>query len=149
MRVQRGVYVRPVQTRFGVRAPSPENVVSRLENHAEIVARHGAAAAHALGLTTQVPTKVIYYTSGPSRRLKLGAQTVELKHAPTWLLLPGKEAGDAVRALAWIGSRHAKEALQKLKERLPKTTLNELIALRPALPGWLSKSISQTLMRHG
>ncbi len=151
MRARRGVYVKPVQTRFGVRAPSPEKVVSRLaETHAEIVARHGAAAANALGLTTQVPTKVVYYTSGPSRSLKLGAQTVELKHAPTWLLLPGKgEAGEAVRALAWIGNRHAGEALKKLKQRLPERTVNQLIALRPALPGWLSKSISQTLMQHG
>jgi uncharacterized protein DUF6088 len=151
MRAYRGVYVKPVQTRFGVRAPSPEKVVSRLaETHAEIVARHGAAAANALGLTTQVPTKVVYYTSRPTRRLKLGAETVELKHAPTWLLLPGKgQAGEAVRALAWIGNRHAGEALQKLKQQLPERTVNELIALRPALPGWLSNSIRQALMQHG
>src|SRR5438270_7856617 len=85
MRVGRGAYARPVHTRFGIRAPTAEKVVSRLaETHAEIVAPHGAAAANALGLTTQVPTKVIYYTSGPNRRFKLGAQVVELKHAPNW-----------------------------------------------------------------
>lgn len=151
MRVRQGFYVRPVQTRFGVRAPSPERVVSRLaESHGEIVARHGAAAANALGLTTQVPTKQVYYTSGPSRRLKLGAQTVELKHAAPWLLLPAKsEAGEAVRALAWVGNRNVVQALNRLKERLPETTINELIALRPSLPGWMSKSISQTLLHHG
>jgi Family of unknown function (DUF6088) len=151
LRAGRGTYVKPVQTRFGIRAPAPEKVVSRLtETHAEIVARHGAAAANALGLTTQVPAKVVYYTSGPSRRLKLGAQTVELKHAPTWLLLPGRhEAGEAVRALAWIGNRHVGEALQKLKHRLSEATMNELMAVRRALPGWLSKSISQNLLHHG
>lgn len=151
MRAGRGMYVKPVQTRFGIRAPAAEKVVSRLaETHAEIVARHGAAAANALGLTTQVPAKVVYYTSGPSRRLKLGAQTVELEHAPTWLLLPGRgEAGEAVRALAWIGNRYAGEALQKLKHQLPESTVNELVAVRPALPGWLSKSISQNLILHG
>jgi hypothetical protein len=150
MRVGRGVYARPIHTRFGIRAPTAEKVVSRLaETHAEIVAPHGAAAANALGLTTQVPTKVIYYTSGPNRRFKLGAQIVELKHAPNWLLLPGKGgAGEAVRALAWIGHRQAGEALGKLKRQLPASAVKELIGLRRALPGWLSKSISQALMPH-
>jgi len=151
MRAGRGLYFKPIQTRFGIRAPAPEKVVSCLaETHAEIVARHGAAAANALGLTTQVPTKVIYYTSGRDRRFKLGEQTVELKNAPLWLLLPGKgEVGEAVRALNWLGHRQAGEALMKLKQRLPASTVSELIALRPALPDWLSKSISQTLVQHG
>jgi hypothetical protein len=150
MRAGRGVYVRPVHTRFGIRAPAPEKVVARLaETQAETVAPHGAAAANALGLTTQVPAKVMYYTSGPSRRFKLGAQYIELKHAPHWMLLPGKgETGEAVRALAWIGHSHSGEALMKLRHKLPESTVKELIALRPALPAWLSRSISQTLMPH-
>jgi hypothetical protein len=148
MRIGRGVYARPIHTRFGTRAPTPEKVVARLaETNAETVAPHGAAAANALGLTTQVPTKVVYYTSGPNRSFKLGAQTVELKHAPHWMLLQGKgAAGEAVRALAWIGHHQARVALGKLKQQLPESAMKELIALRPALPGWLSKSISETLM---
>jgi Family of unknown function (DUF6088) len=151
MRVGHGLYVRPVQSRFGTRAPAPEKVVARLaETNAETVAPHGAAAANRLGLTTQVPTKVIYYTSGASRRIKLGAQIVELKHAPNWMLLTGVgRAGEAVRALAWIGKRHAAEALSKLKRTLSEAEVNELITRRRALPGWLSQSISQRLMQHG
>jgi len=107
MRVARGVYVRPVQTRFGTRAPAPEKVVASIAtSHAETVVNHGAAAANSLGLTTQVPTKLIYLTSGRNRRLHLGAQVVEMKHAPQWMLLPAhRAAGEAVRALAWIGQR--------------------------------------------
>ena len=151
MRIGHGLYVQPVQSRFGVRAPAPEKVVARLaETNAETVAPHGAAAANRLGLTTQVPTKVIYYTSGPNRRIKLGAQIVELKHAPNWMLLTGAgRAGEAVRALAWIGKQHAGEALSKLKRTLSEAEVNELIARRRALPGWLSQSISQRLMQHG
>lgn len=151
MRIGHGLYVKPVQSRFGVRAPAPEKVVARLaETYAETVAPHGAAAANRLGLTTQVPTKVIYYTSGPNRKIKLGAQVVELKHAPNWMLLPGTgRAGEAVRALVWIGKSHAGEALSKLKRTLPESEVKELVALRRALPGWLSQSISQRLMQHG
>jgi hypothetical protein len=151
MRLVRGVYVRPVKTRFGVRAPSAEKVVEGIAaTRAETVVAHGAAAANSLGLTTQVPTKLVFLTSGKSRQLKLGAQVVEMKHAPQWMLLPSQRAaGEAVRALAWIGQRGAPQALETLKKNLSKTTVEELIALRPALPGWLSKSISQTLVSHG
>ena len=48
---------------------------------------NGAAAANALGLTTQVPMRAVYLTSGPSRRLKLGAQMIEIRHAPIWQLI--------------------------------------------------------------
>jgi hypothetical protein len=151
MRAGRGVYVKPIHTRFGVRAPSPEKVVAHLaQMQAETIVPHGAAAANALGLTTQVPTRVVYFTSGPNRRFKLGGQSVELKHVQHWLLLPGPgKAGEAVRALAWIGQQHVGEALTKLKVKLPESAVEELIALRPTLPAWLSKSISQTLMSHG
>jgi hypothetical protein len=149
MRASRGLYVRPVQTRFGMRAPSPEKVVQEIaRTRAETIARHGAAEANALGLTTQVPMKPVYLTTGPNRTLKLGSQSVELKHARPWLLKQSK-AGEALRALYWIGAPRAAEALQKLKSRLPAETVQELVASRPALPGWLSKSISETLVLRG
>jgi hypothetical protein len=151
MRLGRGVYVRPITTRFGMRAPAAEKVVERIAaTRAETIRPHGAAAANALGLTTQVPTKLVYLTSGPTRRLKLGAQIIEMKHAPQWMLLPSQPtAGEAVRALAWLGRNRAAEALTTLKHKLPTSTLEELIALRPALPSWMSKSISQALVSHG
>jgi Family of unknown function (DUF6088) len=151
MRLGRGVYVRPVKTRFGIRAPAAEKVVARIAaTRAETIAPHGAAAANALGLTTQVPTKLVYLTSGPNRRLKLGAQVIEMKHAPQWMLLPSQPtAGEAVRALAWLGKSRAAKALTRLKDKLPTSILEELIALRPALPSWMSRSISQALAPHG
>src|ERR1700689_3009804 len=146
----RGVYVRPVKTRFGTRAPAAEKVIERFAaTRAETVVGHGAAAANSLGLTTQVPTKLVYLTSGKSRRLKLGAQVVEMKHAPQWMLLPSHQAaGEAVRAIAWIGESGASEALTTLKQNLPQSTVQELIAVRPALPAWLSRSISQAFVSH-
>lgn len=55
----RGIYVAPVSSRFGTRAPAPEKVVKAMaEQSGDIVAPHGARAANALGLTQQVPTAV-------------------------------------------------------------------------------------------
>ena len=40
-------------------------------------------------------------TAGRSRKLKLGSQTVELRHAPPWqLIFPGQAAGEVIRSLA-------------------------------------------------
>ena len=102
LRAGRGLYVRPIESRFGVRAPAVEQVVEAVAiQKGEVVAPSGAAAANALGLTTQVPVRSVYLTSGRSRKLTLGKQTVELRHAPRWqLALAGRPAGEAIRALA-------------------------------------------------
>lgn len=150
-RLYRGVYVQPVQTKYGLRAPTPETIVASIKRaQAETVVPHGAAEANALGLTTQVPTRIVYLTSGRNRTLKLGSQFIEMKHAPKWMLIESHgEVGKAVRALGWLGKQRAAEALQHLKRRLPPSVVQELIAVRPALPGWLAKSIGETLVAHG
>ena len=121
LRAGRGIYVLPVESRFGSRAPSTAKMVEGLATQrGETIVSHGAAAANALGLTTQVPMRAVYLTSGRSRRLKLGAQNVELRHAPVWqLIFPGRAAGDVVRALAWLGPEKAREALRTLRAKLP------------------------------
>lgn len=105
LRAGRGLYLRPVESKYGVRAPAAEKVVEAIAaRRGEAIATSGAAAANALGLTTQVPVRPVYLTSGPSRKLKLGAQIVELRHAPRWqLTLAERAAGEALRALAWVG----------------------------------------------
>lgn len=151
LRLGRGVYVRPVETRFGKRAPAVEKVVHGIARAlGETVVLHGAAAANNLGLTTQVPVRSIYLTSGPSRRLTLGRQTVELQHARPWQLVePETMAGEAVRALGWMGRGQARSAAAKLKSKLSPTESSALAATRTGLPGWLAQSVSDAFMAHG
>ncbi len=150
IRAGRGLYVRLVETRFGKRPPSVERMVQAVAgSRGEIIASHGAAAANALGLTTQVPVRAVYLTSGRSRRLKLGKQTIELRHAPGWqLAMAGRPAGEAIRALAWLGKTQAGEALHTLQQRLPASTLEEIADARPRLPTWLAQQVS-TLVVNG
>ena len=113
MRVCQGVYVRLIQTGFGPRPPAVEKVIASLSAlWGETIVPCGGAAANALGLTTQVPVRSVYLTSGPSRQLNLGELAVELRHAPRWqLVAPHRPAGDAVRALAWLGPEEVEENL--------------------------------------
>lgn len=150
LRAGRGIYVLPVESRFGSRAPSTAKLVEGMAiQRGETIVSHGAAAANALGLTTQVPVRAVYLTSGASRRLKLGAQTVELRHAPVWqLIFPGRAAGDVVRALAWLGPEKAGEALRTLRSKLPAAEMKQVASVRSRLPTWMAQEVS-ALVPHG
>jgi hypothetical protein len=149
IRASRGVYLLPVVSRFGNRSPSVEQVISAMATQrGETIVPSGAAASNALGLTTQVPVRSVYLTSGRSRTLRLGRQAVVLKHAPRWqLALPQRPAGEAVRALAWLGPAKADAALSTLKRTLPPTAFNEIVAITPQLPTWLARSVGKAA--HG
>ena len=145
IRVGRGAYCRPIQGRFGVRPPSTESVVQAIESASgETVVPSGAAEANALGLTTQVPTREVYLTSGLSRRLKLGNREVELKRGNRCQMLLGKRAaGKAIRALIWLGPEQAPMALQMLKRKLPSQEWQALCQARAGLPSWMAKAVSE------
>ncbi|GAA0598100.1 DUF6088 family protein [Caenispirillum bisanense] len=149
IRAGRGVYLLPVTSRFGTRAPSVEQAVEALAaQRGEVIVSSGAAAANSLGLTTQVPIRSVYLTSGRTRKMSIGKQVVELRHAPRWqLAMAHRPAGQAVRALAWLGPEKAERALQTLKRKLPPATFNELVAAAPQLPTWLARSVGK--VAHG
>jgi hypothetical protein len=149
LRVGRGIYVMPVSSRFGTRAPAPEKVVQSLAvQSGEVVTPHGANAANALGLTQQVPIREVYLTSGRSRKLKLGRYEVTVEHAPRWMLaLGGSQAGAAVRALAWMGPTHVRESLVTLRRTLPSTEWQTLTAGRAGLPSWMARAIGEEATR--
>lgn len=145
LRVGRGIYVRPIESRFGARAPETEKLVEAIaEARGETVASHGAAAANALGLTTQVPTRSVYLTSGRSRTLHLGKLKVELQHVPSWqLTLAGRPGGQIVRALAWLGPERAREISPLLKLKVPKAVIEEVARARMRLPEWMARQVSE------
>lgn len=145
IRAGRGVYLKPVESQFGQRAPMSGKVVQEIAaQRGEIVAPHGAAVANSLGLTTQVPTREVYLTSGRSRKLHLGAQIVELRHAPIWQLhYSSPRAGNVVRALAWVGPERAGEAIEALRSKLSPQEVTEIAEARPRMPAWMAERVSE------
>jgi len=60
----------------------------------------GAYALHQLGLTTQVPTRLVYITDGVSRNLKVGKTTIKFKATSNKKLsVKGKISGLVIQAL--------------------------------------------------
>ena len=144
MRIYQGVYVRPVQTRFGPRPPALEKVLASLSAlWGETIVPCGGMAANALGLTTQVPIRSVYLTSGPNRKLRLGELVVELRHAPRWqMTAPHRPAGEAVRALAWLGPKEVVAGLGAIGRKLSAEDIRELAASRAVMPAWMAEPVS-------
>lgn len=147
MRIGRGAYTPPVAGRFGVRAPSTETVIEAIETASgEVVVSHGAAEANALGLTTQVPTREVFLTSGPARKLHLGKRMIELKRGQRWQLALGKRpAGRVIRALSWLGQEQAAASLKLLGSQLPAEEWQAIRASRSILPGWMARAVSEVI----
>jgi hypothetical protein len=144
MRAARGLYLRPVKGRFGAHPPEISKVMEALAAiRGEQIVQHGAMAANQLGLTTQVPVREIYLTSGRSRSLKLGGQVIELRHVPEWqLVLPEQTACAAIRALAWLGPKRAAAALRKIRKGLSQSELQAMVGVRQMLPTWMAGEVS-------
>ena len=144
MRICHGIYVLPLETRFGPVPPAIDILLASLSTlWGETIVPCGGSAANALGLTTQVPVRSVYLTSGPSRKLRLGNLTVELRHAPRWqLAAPHRPAGEAVRALSWLGPDEVEAGLDVIGRRLSAEDLEELVALRAIMPNWIAEPAS-------
>ena len=141
--------MRPIETRFGLRAPSLEKALASLsELWGEVIVTNGGDAANWLGLTTQVAVRSVYFTSGPDRLLYFGAHRVELRHAPSWqLTAPNRNAGTVIRALAWLGPNKVERSLDAVLPALSGEDLSELLAARTVMPPWMAEPIGRRVAR--
>jgi hypothetical protein len=99
----------------------------------------GAYAANALGLSDQVPAKIIILTDGIARKLALGKLTLVFRRAsPRNLLGAGRRAGLVIQALRYLkGSPEMAKHVARLRRDLDATTKKDLAALAPELPAWM------------
>ncbi len=103
-RVSKGFYVRPKPL---ASIPSIKTTASA-EQVAEVWAkeygyklvRQGQEAAYRLGLQTQAPVKVIFWSNGPSREFRMGNEVVQVRHiSEKKLRWAGKPEGTLLRGL--------------------------------------------------
>ncbi|MDQ8150740.1 MAG: DUF6088 family protein [Gemmatimonadota bacterium] len=144
IRVGRGLYAAPVVTRFGPRVPSTESVIEAIEQTTgEVIVPSGAAEANALGLTTQVPTREVFLTSGRPRRLRLGKRTIYLERGTPWQLRYHRTpAGQAIRALVWSGPENANVHFAKLREILTLSDWEKVEGSKKIAPDWAARALA-------
>jgi hypothetical protein len=143
-RLARGLYDFPkVHPKLGPLSPAPDDVAQALAretgSHVQIA---GARAAHALGLSTQVPAKSTYLTDGPPRRVVLGKRVVDLRHAsPKHLIAPGSPAGTVVQALRHVGPLRAADVARIAAQRLSASDKKALATSAVRAPAWMRPTL--------
>jgi hypothetical protein len=141
-RLARGVFVRPRVSRYvGPVLPGPEAVARAVASRTGAkVQVSGAEAAVELQLSTQQPLAPVFHTSGPTKRFRMGALDVTLKHvSPRRLALAGRPAGTALAALWYLGKREVDEAvIEHVRRRLSADEFKALLAVAPLQPAWMA-----------
>jgi hypothetical protein len=144
-RVSRGVYVATIISRFGRQGPGVHLFIEQLAKQSgDAIAPFGATCANALGLTTQVPMHVVYWTSGRTRSYKMGKLVIQLQHVPNWqLVLWNEPEGELVRALAWAGPTEVSKVLRQLTEKVPVEAIHVLQKHASAFPVWIREALQE------
>lgn len=81
VKLAQGIYAKPRKSRFGIVLPSIEEIAQAIavRDHTKVLPS-GLTALNVLGLSTQVPMRHIYLTTGSERIIRLENQQLVLKH---------------------------------------------------------------------
>jgi hypothetical protein len=140
-RLARGVYDFPREHPvLGQLSPTPGTVARALAGRDRTrLQPAGAYAANALGLSEQVPAKAVFLTDGPSRTVKIGQTTIQVRRtAPRNMAAAGRLSGLVIQALRELGHEHVTpERIQHLKRTLPADKRRELLKDLKLAPAWM------------
>jgi hypothetical protein len=140
-RLARGVYDFPkTHPVLGPLQPSAETIAKALAGRDHLrLQPAGAYAANALGLSEQVPAKAVFLTDGPSRTVKIGPTTIQLRRTTAKnMATAGRLSGLLIQALRELGKEHVTaDRLAHLKRTLPKHKRRELVKDIPLAPSWM------------
>jgi hypothetical protein len=140
-RLARGVYDFPKEHPvLGLLTPSADAVARALAGRDRTrLQPAGAYAANILGLSEQVPAKAVFLTDGPSRIVKIGPTTIQLRRTtPRNMEAAGKLSGLLMQALRELGEEHVTpERREHLKRTLPADKRRELVKDLRLAPAWM------------
>lgn len=143
----RGLYDHPKQhPQLGVLSPTSDAIVDALKRHDAIrVQPTGAYAANLLGLSTQVPMKLIFLTDGPNRMVQVGQQTIQLKHTtPRHMATADRISGLVIQALRYLGRQQVTDiVIQQLRQRLSAQDKVQLQADFGYSPSWMQPALQK------
>lgn len=99
----------------------------------------GAYAANILGLTEQVPAKAVFLTDGPSRTVRIGPTTIQLRRTTARnMAAAGRLSGLLIQAFRELGKEHVTpKRRQHLKRTLPAEKRRELLKDIRLAPAWM------------
>jgi len=140
-RLARGLYDYPrSHPVIGTLAPSSDAIATALVGRHNIrLLPSGAYAANLLGLSEQVPAKIVFLTDGPSRTVQVGDQEIRLKQTTPRTMGPaGRTSGLVIQALRHLGQQHVDGVvIQTLGRKLRANDKKQLLEDLGYAPAWV------------
>ncbi len=145
-RIAKGIYFLPKKHKsLGVIYPHAEQIAKAIarRDKARIIAT-GSTALNLLGLSTQIPLKVVFLTDGSARKIKVGNQTIQFKKTtPKNLSIEHRLTNLIIQALKEIGEKNVtKVQIDKIQTVIEESNERNIINenLKNA-PIWIRKII--------
>jgi hypothetical protein len=157
-RIARGVYDRPRASEElgGELSPDYDQVAQAIARSNGVrIEAPGAGAANLLGLSTQVPAKIVYLTNGTSRTFRIGDQTIAFERVgPRQLRAKAGTSSLVVQALRYLGKDRMEEAvIEHLRTHLSPSERRSLLRDARYTSDWVFEVIkrvaSQETPDHG
>ena len=149
VRLAHGIYMYPkVDKELGVLFPSTEEIAKAIARRDKArILPTGVQALNKLGLSTQVPMKVVYLTDGAARTVKIGKRLITFKKtSPKNLLVKGEISGLAIQALKTIGQNRADgKTIEKFQAILKNEKKENIIHDAKLSPVWVNKILMQVI----
>jgi len=120
--------------------PAPDMVALTIARRTDSrIVPSGALAVNVLGLSTQVPAKMIYLTNGPSRDITVKPYTLRFRHvAPRRMAAKGKISAIVFEALRYLKENNiTDEAIDKLRSGLSAEAKTQLKRDLSHATGWM------------
>lgn len=144
-RVSWGIFVRPESSKYVKQVlPTVDEMLTFIgQMTGATICVQGAEAVRMLRLSTQVPMKPIYYTTGRSRFFNIGTRRIQLKHvSPKKLVRPNTMVGLAILALWNMGKHNVNSnLLNRLEKSIEKKSFEEVLACTAQMPAWMANAL--------
>jgi hypothetical protein len=149
VRLAHGIYLYPkVDKELGILFPSTEDIALAIARRDKVrIIPTGVQALNKLGLSTQVPMKLVYLTDGGTRNIKVGKRTISFRNtSPKNLFMKGEISSLVIQALKTIGNSKLDDStLLKIQNILKKEKKDNIINDAKLAPVWISKILTQTI----
>lgn len=102
----------------------------------------GAVAANLLGLSTQVPAKVVYLTDGRSRTIRFGTQTIRFQQTSPKELMSNRKIAMVVQALRFLGKESVTDdVVRKIRQILSPGDRRRLLKEAKYASTWIPEIV--------
>lgn len=150
LRLGTGIYTYPkIDPMLGALSPSLEDVAFAVAKKEQVMIRPtGAYALLKLGLSTQVPTKVVYLTNGNPRNIIIGNGKITFKQArPKIMAIKSDITFLVVQAILTFGPKNVtEEVVLQLKNILKNEDPKQLIEDAKLVPDWVRQILFRIKM---